>query len=367
MADKPNVVQIISRMNTGGVELSMLRFSIRNTDRLGEVHFWLVGQSDGEREMEEYAQKSGILLHKSPRSAKGLREFKKFLRTHKIDVVHAHIGFPSALYLRVARKCHVPVRIGHWRSIQVSSGSILKDRLIKRLQKVMANSATHVWTISEAVRKSLSYPGLRKKAQVVYNGYSLSEPGDKGPDSPLNLLHVGRFHPLKNHRMIWEILGQMDRSFRFVACGRHDHVNGLPDKAWVEQMQNKWGDPSETPPQEVISLPGNCSDIPGRLTWAHAFIFPSIHEGLAGALIEAASQGCICFASDIPAHREVAAHFSNIKLISLQKPAAEWATSICGHSYDIDPGKAYREFLDSPFTYTRMDKAYLDAYYRKKR
>ena len=56
---------------------------------------------------------------------------------------------------------------------------------------------------------------------------------------------------------------------------------------------------------EAVELLGQWPDVPGLLQAADVFAFPSIYEGMPGALIEAMALGVPVVASDIPPVREV--------------------------------------------------------------
>lgn len=352
MKPKPHLVRIISRLNTGGIELGAYNFAVRNREHFGEIHFWLVGANMGEPSFIEKCEKAGIQLHHSPKSAKGFSEFRKFLKENSIDIVHAHIGHPSGIYLRLARKENIPHRIASWHSVQKLPKGPLKKRAVLHMQRLVAKNSTATFAVSEEVAKSLSNVRLRDKCLVIYNGYDVSAPSAKPSTEVLKLMHVGRFHPLKNHPFLWKILGELDRPFQFTACGRHDHPSSLPSEQWLSTIQNKWAGKVGG---EVVSLPGNCNDVKDQLDGAHALIFPSIHEGLGGALIEASAKGCVCFASDIPAHREIAEHLQNIHLISLSASETEWSQQISTADYSVDVNAAYQAYLNSPFTVKEMD------------
>lgn len=57
-----------------------------------------------------------------------------------------------------------------------------------------------------------------------------------------------------------------------------------------------------------VELLGRCLDVPEQLKAADVFAFPSLYEGLPGALIEAMFAGCPIVAADIPQIRELIQH-----------------------------------------------------------
>jgi len=69
-----------------------------------------------------------------------------------------------------------------------------------------------------------------------------------------------------------------------------------------------------------VSLLGHRSDVPDLLAAADVFAFPSIYEGLGGALIEALALGLPVVASDLPAIREVVREGENALLVPAADP-----------------------------------------------
>lgn len=338
---RPNIVHIISRLNQGGIELRTLGHYERHRSHYGDVHIWLTGRPGGD--LEYRAAELDITLHHKRRTPKNMLAFGRFLLAKKIDVVHSHVGFPSGPYLAIAKRMGVKSRIAHYHSEQSFTGG-RQGFIVKELEKLIARSATQVWSVSQAVIPTFQSKKLKKKAHVLYNGYDFESPRDQTGDTDvLQILHVGRFHAVKNHAFLWEILARVERPFEFTACGRHDDDDALPPVSL-----------SEAKPGQV-KAPGQCHDVRDRLLRTHLFLFPSKHEGLGGALIEAASMGCYCIASDIPAHREVAHHFKHIQLIPLSDPDA-WVHAIENTPLQLKRATGYSDYQHSPFTVEAFDR-----------
>jgi glycosyltransferase involved in cell wall biosynthesis len=67
---------------------------------------------------------------------------------------------------------------------------------------------------------------------------------------------------------------------------------------------------------------GHREDVPDLLAAADLFVFPSLYEGMGGAVIEAMALGLPVVASDIPAMREVLEPGENALLVTPSDPAA---------------------------------------------
>lgn len=360
MSEKPNIVHIISRLNTGGIERVAMLSMQRNKNRFGQMHFWLVGDTIGEESMVQQAKSVGIVVHHHPKSISGFKAFRVFLRRETIDILHSHIGYPSGVYLRIAQKVGVKCRLASWHNMQHLPSNPLKKRMVLHLQKMIAKYGTPGFAVSDGVRKSLSNTALREKTSVVYNGYNLLPEERVNIEGPLQLLHVGRFHPQKNHAFLWEIARSLNVPFHLLACGRHDYVECLPEAQTLEEIRVKW---SANEVSEILSLPGNCEDVRSRMLNSDILLFPSLYEGLGGVIIEAASLGCICFVSDIAPHREIAPYFDNVHLLPINEGVKVWTEAI--ESFDRKPismDQIRNQLARSPFTVDYMDKRLFELY-----
>ncbi|NVK75252.1 MAG: glycosyltransferase [Oceanospirillaceae bacterium] len=338
----------------------MLSSLERNSHRFGAMHVWLVGPTQGESHMIQRAKSAGIRIHHHPKSVAGFAAFRRFLGKKKIDIVHSHIGHPSGVYLRIARKEGVKYRLASWHNIQHLPANHLKKRLVIHLQKMVAKNGTMGFAVSDGVRNSLSYRPLQRLTQVLYNGYDIIPGESPRIEGPLRLIHVGRFHPQKNHQFLWEIASQLNVPFKLVACGRHDHRECLPDADLLRDIANKW---KVDDASEVVSLPGNCNDVRSRMLESDILLFPSVYEGLGGVIIEAAALGCTCFVSDIAPHREIAPHFDNVHLLDISSGVEVWIKAIESFKREPVNMKAIlNQFENSPFTVKHMDKRLFELY-----
>jgi glycosyltransferase involved in cell wall biosynthesis len=78
----------------------------------------------------------------------------------------------------------------------------------------------------------------------------------------------------------------------------------------------------ESAVQSHIRFLGHRNDIPELLAAADAFVFPSLYEGLGGAVIEAMALDLPIVASDVPAIREVVEDGRNALLVKSGSPSA---------------------------------------------
>lgn len=102
----------------------------------------------------------------------------------------------------------------------------------------------------------------------------------------------------------------------------------------------------------VVTLLGHRSDVPDVLAAADLFVFPSLYEGLGGALIEALALGLPVVASDLPALREVVRPGENAELVA-PRDVAGLESAILDLLADPEKRERYgvrsRELFDAEF------------------
>ena len=190
---------------------------------------------------------------------------------------------------------------------------------------------THFHAISEAVKRD-AVRGMRIPADrvtVVPRGRSrdrLGLPGrDRrmavrrrvglGPDDEV-VLNVGRQEYQKGQRYLIEafaLLAQDRPRATLVIAGREGlgsgDVRGALDSLPAGVV-------------ERVKVLGHRGDVPDLLAAADVFAFPSLYEGLGGAVLEAMALGVPVVASDLPALREVVEPGGNALLVRPADPAS---------------------------------------------
>lgn len=110
------------------------------------------------------------------------------------------------------------------------------------------------------------------------------------------VLAVGRLSPQKGHRYLGRALPEVVAAFPKAQVAV---VGEGPLAVEVQAIARSGG------AEEHLRLAGPRGDVPALLRAADVFVFPSLWEGAAGALVEAAALGVPTVASDIPPHREI--------------------------------------------------------------
>jgi glycosyltransferase involved in cell wall biosynthesis len=180
----------------------------------------------------------------------------------------------------------------------------------------------HFHAITEAVKessvRSLGVPSER--VTVIGRGRSAARLGAPSPDRRLEarrrlgipadaevVLNVARQDYQKGQKHLLEAAAVLSASrsrFLLLIAGRQGHAsNELTELGERLSLGDR------------IRMLGNREDVPEILAAADVFAFPSLYEGLGGALIEAMALGLPIVASDLPAVREVVEDGRNALLV----------------------------------------------------
>jgi glycosyltransferase involved in cell wall biosynthesis len=101
---------------------------------------------------------------------------------------------------------------------------------------------------------------------------------------------------------------------------------------------------------------GERTDVPRLLQAADIELFPSLWEGLPGAVLEACAAGVPVLGSDIPGMREIARHLASVRLLSLAALNEEWASAALELLREYPRATRSRTtsaFAESPFVLSR--------------
>ena len=223
-------------------------------------------------------------------------------------------------------------------------------KVVKWIDGLTARHLTqHFHAVSQAVKDStveqLSVPAER--ITVVKRGRDEARLGERTSERRLAvrkalgladdaevLISVGRQEFQKGHRHLIDafpaVVAVRPRA-RLLIAGREGHAS----RDLVAQITALGLD-------DEVKLLGHREDVADVLAAADVFVFPSVYEGLGGALIEAIGLGLPVVASDIPALREVVRQGENADLVPPGDPAA-LTRAIVGLLSDPDRLRSYSE------------------------
>ncbi len=315
------ILHVYPEMKSAGTETVIMNL-YRNIDR-DKIQFDFLAQRPGET--DALIRSMGGKVHYLPYSENYKKELAAFFRTHpEYEIVHTHTHKEMGAVLRAAKIAGVPCRIAHSHNSRPDLPKIMKLYKIWTGREIEAN-ATHFIACSTDAAGWL-FPLKHKKATVWNNAIDLDafafskETREKYraelgiPADAKVIVHVGRFAEQKNHAWLIDRLNEItlrDESVYAALVGDGPLFDAMCQKAESER----------------ILFLGQRRDVPGILSAADIFLFPSLYEGLGIVAVEAQASGLYCIASmGVPAAADIGTGL--FERISLGENAAVWRERI---------------------------------------
>lgn len=326
------VLQVITQMNRGGLETRLMDL-YRTTDRdLVQYDFLTFRPEPGTYDSEIVAL-GGRVFYGEPLSlwppTAVPRRLELFLQDHcEFQIVHAHMNSWCGPILQGAKNAGVVHRIAHSRGADQSGG--IPGRVKRGLRPWTRVVASHRLAVSRTagswlfgekamssgavtvVPNAVDIDSLRFNAKV-----RLQMRTSLGLGSDPVLIHVGNLNPVKNHTFLLLVFA--------------DILRRAPD-AWLlligdgAQREKLVAQSVNLGIAERVRFLGSRNDVPALLQAADVMVFPSLHEGMPGAVLEAQATGLPCVISETidPAARVL----STTRSIGLSESAGTWADAV---------------------------------------
>lgn len=237
-----HIVHYISTLQLGGAEALVKEYSLY----LNQKHQYtlLVGERQKTKSLHEIQLEAAgvnivyLLQQPAPKGKKlfsffkKVKSLKKFLKSHKMEVLHSHLELNTYLFL--AKRYLKQVKLFHTVHNEPDKAFDLKS---KRLlgEKVVTNYFIHqqgmrLIALHQEMKEQLNQLFKTNTSLVLNNGidfkrFSLELYQEEGKqlketlgiqDSDFVIGHIGRFHPSKNHifliNVFREIFQEMDNA-----------------------------------------------------------------------------------------------------------------------------------------------------------
>jgi glycosyltransferase involved in cell wall biosynthesis len=333
MSTEKRIIHVLGRLNRAGAEMRTLDVMRRLNDREYKCDFVCLSGLPGD--LDDEVRQLGGGVHYIRLGWNLSSRFQRLLRERKIDVVHSHVHLSSGFILRCAAQAGVPCRIAHFRSVRCGEKSGLRRRLQGRAMRLwLHRHATLILGNGESSIKFGWRPdwAADPRAAVIYNGLDttpFAPPIDADAvrrefgwpaDCPLGI-HVGRMHPAKNHLRLIEIVQGVVKlmpTLRFLLVGRESAAISQLLRSRIASLGL----------EHRVLLAGVRNDVPRLLKAADVMVFPSLWEGLPGAVLESRAAGTPVVASDISSVREIAERLNGISCLPLSLSNEVWARRV---------------------------------------
>jgi glycosyltransferase involved in cell wall biosynthesis len=341
------ILRIVAVMNRGGIESQIMNM-YRKIDR-SKYQFDFLVTRDEKGVFDEEIERMGGKIYRIPSVKKvGLYKFTKnidtFFKDHKeYKVVHCHMNTWSGLFLNIAKRHEVPVRIAHSHSAQqghknLSRKALAENTLKMFMKKYINKGATHFWAVGHAAGEWLYGSEISKtKMKVLPNAKDLElykyNPGQResirkelgiSSDDTILLGHVGSFTPVKNHTFLINLFYYL----------RNEGINSklclVGEGPLTEDVKKQI---SSMGLSGKVFFMGLRNDVNELMSAFDVLILPSQFEGMPNVVIEAQSASLPCVISD-NITKEVDMGMGLLKFISLSGPINLWLESIV-NSKDI--------------------------------
>lgn len=329
------VLHIFGKMDRGGAELRTLATLTPLQEKGISLEFCSLSGEEGLLDQE--IRSLGGEVHLCKLGLLFPIKFFKLIRAHKFDVVHSHVAMVSGYILFIAWLAGVPQRVAHFRNTHdAAKTSFLRKWRNKFLHGLINVFATNILGVCNAALSIFWHQNWRKdpRCQTIYNGLQHKELSDKKSgfwaehklqnDYPV-MINVARLVEQKNHLFMVEVLAayiQKHGPTYLALLGKEDKE--------IQQKIIKLA--QEKGCLEYVIFLGVQPNVYEYLYNANVMIFPSLWEGLPGAVIEAASVGLPVVANNVPGVIEIAEQLPCVKYLSINDPLNKWVDVLGNNS-----------------------------------
>jgi glycosyltransferase involved in cell wall biosynthesis len=218
---------------------------------------------------------------------RAVREIRRLVRAHGIDVMHTH-GYKADIYGYIAARSEGTPLVATCHNWLAGGAALAAYNFLDRIALKRFDT---VCAVSPPISDKLLSLGLhRERVTVIPNGIDVHafDPGR----------HIGREEAQSGAKQVVGIVARLDLQkgfdylLRAVATLRGSFpglrlliVGEGPDRAAIEQMVRRYE------LGEVVTMAGQRTDMPAVYAGIDIFVLPSLNEGLPMTLLEAMAAG----------------------------------------------------------------------------
>ena len=328
------VLHVVTVMDCGGVETRLMEL-MRHIDREKVRFDFCVHKNRKGYFDDEVKALGGRIINCGP--LKNLPmfclRFYRMLKLSDYDVVHSHVPTFSAVCMTLAKWAGVKKRIAHFRNVTDPRDTSFVDYVIRKaITRAILRNATDIIGITKAVLQSWFGKNWNQNKKIcpIYNGINTKlyhcPPEPEQLKAEFNIpadhkivVHVGRFHPQKNHVKLVSIaetfLAENDKVC-FVLVGSGELKEQIEELVKTKGLDNNF------------RFAGVRDDVPRIMKASDVLLFPSAWEGLGGVIQEAIAAGLPMVASRLAPIQEVLEICGSAELIPVEAPDSQWAKAL---------------------------------------
>ncbi|MFC2159675.1 glycosyltransferase family 1 protein [Actinomycetota bacterium] len=334
------ILRIVAIMNRGGIETQIMNM-YRKLNR-NRFQFDFLVTRDERGVFDDEIEKLGGRIYRVPSVRevglfKFIKNINRFFKEHReYKIVHSHMNTWSGLFLNIAKKHNVSVRIAqsHITQLGVRNLSLkgLIENILKKFMKIFIKTgATHFWAVGKEAGEWLYGKKIaHSKMKIIPNSKDLNAykfdseargllRKDLGiPKNAFVVGHVGRFYPVKNHLFLIELFSDM-RNYEqecFLCL-----VGDGPLRSDIEK------EITEKNLKGNVLVLGLRNDVNKLMSVFDVLVLPSKFEGMPNVVVEAQAAALPCVVSD-SVTKEVDMGMGIVEFLSLKEKKKEWSNIV---------------------------------------
>ena len=326
------VLQMIGSLNIGGSQAMILNL-YEAIDRT-KVQFDFILDEPTQRELADRVIQLGGKIYEMPKfTGKNFfevkRAWKSFFAEHpEYKILHSHVRSYASIYFPIAKKYGVTTII---HSHSTSNGSGIKSLAKAMLQRPIRYMADYLFACSSASGQWLYGNSVTSKSnfKVIPNCIDISRFSFSNEKRAIGrqqlqidlddfvIGHVGRFHPVKNHRFLVDVFAEICKekhNAKLLLIGDGELFGDI--RSYCENLGLT----------DKVIFAGSQRDTSLYYSVMDVFVFPSLWEGVPVSVVEAQTSGLPCLISDVITNDVVL--IDSVKKKALTENEIEWAKKI---------------------------------------
>lgn len=365
------ILIVTSALITGGVEMCAINLA-ENIDSTKYIKEFCV-EPGSVKELENRLKNNDIKIITRNKGSKNIIkdyiEIKKVIKDGNYDIVHSHVTFYSGIIMMAAKKCGVRKRVAHAHATKPAQRKKAYRRMMFRIYRVIMRKLINMYATDlvacgpEAGEFVFGKNKFQKRGMLLNNGINLDKNSydekirndartELGIDKDTVVFgHVGTINYVKNHSFLLDIFNEylnINRNAKLLLVG-----DGIKRKE-IEEKAERLGF------SDKLIITGVRNDVERMLMAMDIMVFPSFHEGLPLALVEAQATKLPCLISSAVTYS--AKLNDNVSYMSLEDMPETWAMQaqmLIRQNREQTDNKKVKEEYDIKSVAKKLENIYL--------